>query len=148
RATGVGPHGDRDRLRAELLFLAPGAGHRADDGPLRRRRAARGRASARSRRRARDVGGGRVKSFLATAPILIPLATGLACALTTAPRARRALAYVGGVALLAATTALVVVVGRDGALRLSIGSWDAPFGIELFVDALAAPMTLITAVVT
>jgi multicomponent Na+:H+ antiporter subunit D len=85
--------------------------------------------------------------LLLVAPILIPLATGLACALVERARVRRVVAHVGMGTLLAATIALVHLVATQGTQRLSLGGWDAPFGIELFADPMSAAMTLITAVV-
>jgi multicomponent Na+:H+ antiporter subunit D len=86
--------------------------------------------------------------LLLAAPILLPLATGLVCALAPGgERLRRGLAFTGALALLAATVMLVARVASEGTQRLSVGGWDAPFGIELFADAMSASMTLITAIV-
>ena len=88
-----------------------------------------------------------MKSLLLASPILLPLATSLACALASSGRARRWLGFAGAAALLLATVALVWLVGQEGAQRVALGGWDAPYGIELVLDAVSAPMTLITAVV-
>jgi len=85
-------------------------------------------------------------SALIVACMLIPLATALAAALLgTRPAAQRGLSFVGVGLFFATAVALLVTVLRHDVIRVTMGGWPAPFGIELVADPLAAGMVLITA---
>jgi multicomponent Na+:H+ antiporter subunit D len=88
-----------------------------------------------------------VTGWLLTLPIGLPLATAL---FTLALRARLRVARVVSVAatavLLVVSVALVRRVWESGPIAVQLGSWEAPFGITLVADLLAAVMVLVTAV--
>ena len=85
---------------------------------------------------------------LAIAPIVIP-ALAAPLALLVMRRRRRlgiAISFVSCFAMLAAALALLVQAG-DGAIRTyELGGWEAPFGILLVSDRLAAIMLVLAAV--
>lgn len=78
-------------------------------------------------------------SWLVTAPLLIPLAAALLAYFTPRPW----IGVAGASALLAAGTALLATVVRDGVLVAQIGGWPAPFGISLVADHLSAFMVVL-----
>ena len=86
-------------------------------------------------------------SLLLTAPFLLPLATALLTVLVPSGGARKGVAFGGALASLLVAACLVAEVASEGVLRVAIGGWEAPFGIELVADALSAAMVLITALV-
>jgi multicomponent Na+:H+ antiporter subunit D len=79
-------------------------------------------------------------------PLLIPLLTALATALAMArPRLQRIIGLVGNLALLLAALGLLQAVMAEGRLRLVLGGWPTPFGIELVADPLSASLVLVAA---
>jgi multicomponent Na+:H+ antiporter subunit D len=83
---------------------------------------------------------------LLTTPVLVPLLTALLAALFGDQRAvQRVLSLLGAFALLVCTIVLLTHVRAEGTLRVAMGNWPAPFGIELVADPLGATMALITA---
>jgi multicomponent Na+:H+ antiporter subunit D len=86
-------------------------------------------------------------SALLVACVLVPLATALGTALLgRRPTAQRGLSLTGVALFFAASVALLVRVAGEGPIRVTMGGWPAPFGIELVADPLAAGMVLVTAV--
>jgi multicomponent Na+:H+ antiporter subunit D len=80
-------------------------------------------------------------------PIVIPLTTAAVSLLVWRSRlAQRWLGMVGSVSLLAAATALLATVARDGIQSTQIGAWAAPFGITLVADLFGAVMVLLAAI--
>jgi multicomponent Na+:H+ antiporter subunit D len=76
---------------------------------------------------------------------LIPFAAALLCVVLGERRRRAAAGVAGGAMLLAAAmavTALVAVL-RDGTIRMHMGGWAPPLGIEWVLDPLAALMALL-----
>ena len=81
-------------------------------------------------------------------PMIATLASGVVVlAIGRWPRLQRWGSVVGALAYAAAVAALAWTVVDGGALTYQVGGWDAPFGITLVADALAAFMLAITAVV-
>ena len=81
-------------------------------------------------------------------PMIATLASGIVVlAIGRWPRIQRWGSVVGALAYAAAVAALAWTVVDGGALTYQVGGWDAPFGITLVADALAAFMLAITAVV-
>ena len=81
-------------------------------------------------------------------PMIATLASGtVVLAIGRWPRIQRWGSVVGALAYAAAVAALAWTVVDGGALTYQVGGWDAPFGITLVADALAAFMLAITAVV-
>lgn len=87
-------------------------------------------------------------SALAPLAVLLPL-LGAAVALTQAKHPRfQMLIAVGALgAVLVLGIILMVGVDADGAIAVEIGGWDAPFGIVLVVDRLAALLLVVSAAV-
>jgi multicomponent Na+:H+ antiporter subunit D len=84
--------------------------------------------------------------MLVLAPLLVSLATALACVLVAArPRLQSALSLAGALALLACAFALLVQVMEDGTIRLALGNWPPPFGIEFAADRLGTAMVVVAA---
>ena len=85
---------------------------------------------------------------LVIAPLLIPLIAGMILILMrgmATPR-HRALSIAASVALVGAAVALLLLVS-DGQVEVyRLGNWQAPFGIVLVADRLAAVMVLITSI--
>ncbi|HEU4849137.1 MAG TPA: Na+/H+ antiporter subunit D [Terrimesophilobacter sp.] len=80
--------------------------------------------------------------------VLLPL-LGAAVALTQAkhPRVQTLIAVGVLVAVLAIGVILLFAVDADGAIAVAIGGWDAPIGIVLVVDRLAALLLVVSAAV-
>ena len=86
-------------------------------------------------------------STLVVLPILLPLATAIACLATRRRRGlQRGLSVVGAAGLLASGVALLARVSSQGIQVMNGGGWPAPFGITLVADLLAAIMVLLTGV--
>lgn len=85
-------------------------------------------------------------AILVATPILVPLATALLLAAMPSSRQQRAVSVLGGVTLLMTSALLFRSVREGGTIRLALGSWPAPFGIELVADPLSATLGLVTAV--
>jgi multicomponent Na+:H+ antiporter subunit D len=89
-----------------------------------------------------------MSGWLLALPILLPLtAVLLTAVLRERVLATRALSVLGTGATLLAAIALVALVWTDGPLASQLSSWEAPFGITLVADLLAAVMVLIAAVI-
>jgi multicomponent Na+:H+ antiporter subunit D len=85
--------------------------------------------------------------MLTALPIIIPLLTACACLLFGhRAQLQRALAVLGACGLLGAAITLFVWVWMNGVQVLYVGGWQAPYGITLVADSLAALMVLVTAV--
>ncbi|MBK1703065.1 complex I subunit 5 family protein [Halochromatium glycolicum] len=77
--------------------------------------------------------------------VFTPLLAALACFL--APRAANWIGLLAaGLTTLAAAT-MVPTLMTDGPLRIAVGGWGAPLGIDLYADGLSAVLLLMTAVV-
>jgi multicomponent Na+:H+ antiporter subunit D len=88
-----------------------------------------------------------MQAALVVTPVLVPLATALVLVLFSGrPAAQRAAGLVGAFALLACTITLLGEVRAHGTLRVEMGSWPAPFGIEFLADPLGVAMAVVTAV--
>lgn len=86
-------------------------------------------------------------SALVVLPVLVPLATAIAClALRPWPAAQRAASVTGALAHLAVAVALLARVDGTGIQVMQMGAWPAPFGISLVADLLAAIMVLLTGI--
>jgi multicomponent K+:H+ antiporter subunit D len=85
---------------------------------------------------------------LAILPVVLPLATGGALLLVNERRLalKSAISIAAAAALVAVAIALVMLVDGSGALVYRLGNWDAPFGIVLAADRLAALMVLLASV--
>jgi multicomponent Na+:H+ antiporter subunit D len=87
-----------------------------------------------------------MSAWLAATPLLVPLATALAClALSGKPRAQRAASVLGATALLAAAVAAWASLRLGTPLVARFGGWSAPFAIEFRLDGLAVLMICMTA---
>lgn len=83
--------------------------------------------------------------MLVLLPVLAALATSLACVLAAGrPRLQCFVSWAGLLALLVCAVALLLKV-EDGTLRIALGNWPAPFGIEFAADRLSASMVLVAA---
>ncbi|MEX1173410.1 MAG: Na+/H+ antiporter subunit D [Chloroflexota bacterium] len=87
-------------------------------------------------------------TILLILPIVIPLgAAALALLSWRSPVRQRVIVLIGTAALLAAGIALLVEVERVGVMALTVGGWQAPFGVTLAADLLSAIMIVITGVI-
>jgi len=88
-------------------------------------------------------------SHLPILPVLLPLLAGIVLlALRNAPSGlQRGLALAATLALIPLAGALLAAAGSDGPLVYRLGDWEAPFGIVLVADRLAAWMLMVTALV-
>ena len=83
---------------------------------------------------------------LVVAPLLVPLATALLCALAySAPRLQRIVSLGGALALLVCAGALLRQVVLRGTATLTTGNWPPPFGIQFTADRLGVALVLIAA---
>jgi multicomponent K+:H+ antiporter subunit D len=82
-------------------------------------------------------------------PVLLPLVAGIVLlALRNAPQAiQRGISLAATVALVPLVLALLAGAGDGAQYVYKLGNWDAPFGIVLVVDRLAAWMLMATALV-
>jgi len=84
---------------------------------------------------------------LVVLPVLVPLATAIAClALRPWRGAQRATSVAGALAHLAVGVALLARVDATGIEVMQMGGWAAPFGISLVADLLAAILVLLTGI--
>ena len=84
---------------------------------------------------------------LVVLPVLVPLATAIAClALRPFRAAQRAVSVAGAASLLAVAAALLHRVDTAGIQVMQAGAWPAPYGISLVADLLAAIMVLLTGI--
>ncbi len=81
----------------------------------------------------------------AAALVFVPLLAALACFLV--PRAAGWLGLSAAVLVLLATLGLVQSLLSEGPLRVMVGGWGAPLGIDLWADGLSAALLLMTALV-
>ncbi|MBK5930278.1 oxidoreductase [Halochromatium salexigens] len=81
----------------------------------------------------------------AAALVFVPLLAALACFLV--PRAANWLGLLAATLILFATLGLVRGLLGDGPLRVAVGAWAAPLGIDLVADGLSAVLLLMTALV-
>lgn len=81
--------------------------------------------------------------MLVLLPLLTALATSLACVLAAGrPRLQCFVSWAGLSALLVCAVALLFAVD-DSTLRVALGNWPPPFGIEFAADRLSASMVLV-----
>ncbi|MGW0018960.1 Na+/H+ antiporter subunit D [Rhodococcus sp. NPDC003382] len=81
-------------------------------------------------------------------PVLIPLlAAAATLILGRRPRAQRYVTVTALTASLLVTGLLLYLADRDGIAVLQIGGWEAPMGISLVVDRLAALMLVVSGIV-
>ncbi|MDV2474446.1 Na+/H+ antiporter subunit D [Rhodococcus zopfii] len=81
-------------------------------------------------------------------PVLIPLlAAATTLILGRRPRAQRFVTVSALTGSLVVTALLLYLADRDGIAVLQIGGWEAPMGISLVVDRLAALMLVVSAIV-
>ena len=81
-------------------------------------------------------------------PILVPMATAAVLILApTRPALQRRIAFVGSIAQLVAAIWLFSRVHADGIQALQVSSWNAPFGITLVADLLAAMLVIAVGIV-
>ncbi|MBK6406971.1 MAG: Na+/H+ antiporter subunit D [Holophagales bacterium] len=84
---------------------------------------------------------------LVVLPVLVPLATAIAClALRPWRAAGRAVSVLGALVHLLAAAALLHRVDGAGIQVMQMGGWPAPYGISLVADLLAAIMVTLTGV--
>jgi multicomponent Na+:H+ antiporter subunit D len=84
--------------------------------------------------------------MLVFAPVLVPLATALLCALAgSAPRLQRGVSLGGALALLWCGLALLRQVAGCGTVIQVAGNWPPPFGIQFAADRLGVAFVLIAA---
>ncbi len=84
---------------------------------------------------------------LVVLPVLVPLATAIAClALRPWRMAVRAASVLGAAAHLAVAAALLARVDGSGIQVMQMGAWPAPFGISFVADLLAAIMVLLAGI--
>ena len=81
----------------------------------------------------------------AAALVFVPLLAALGCFLV--PRAAHALGLLSAALILLATLGLIGSLLGAGPLRLAVGGWGAPLGIDLGADGLSAVLLLMTALV-
>ncbi len=81
----------------------------------------------------------------AAALVLGPLLAALLCFL--APRWSNGLGLLSAALVLVATLGLVLGLIAEGPLRVAVGGWGAPLGIDLWADGLSAILLLMTALV-
>ena len=80
-------------------------------------------------------------------PLLIPLATAIAClALWQRRDLQRWVSLAGSVALFLAGWGLLAAVRQQGVLSVQAGAWAAPFGITLVADLFSAILVCVTGV--
>jgi multicomponent Na+:H+ antiporter subunit D len=77
-------------------------------------------------------------------PLVIPLATAIACFLAKTPAWQRRISMAGAAGLLGTTLAILGQVRSGAVLALYVGEWPAPYGIVLVADALSGIMLGVT----
>jgi multicomponent Na+:H+ antiporter subunit D len=82
---------------------------------------------------------------LVVLPVLVPLATAIAClGLRPWRAAQRATSVLGALVHFAVAAALLRQVDTAGIQVMQVGAWPAPFGISLVADLLAAILLVLT----
>jgi len=85
---------------------------------------------------------------LVALPVLVPLATAIACLLLRRSlRAQRLASLAGALGLLVTAAALLHRVSAVGIQVMQMGAWPAPFGISLVADLLAAILVAVTGLI-
>ncbi len=88
-------------------------------------------------------------SDLAATPVLVPLVTALATAVTGRHSgAQQAISFAGIALLATCSLGLVQIAAAGQPAGFAVGNWPAPFGIELAVDRTSAILVLVTALLT
>lgn len=88
-----------------------------------------------------------MEALLVTTPVLVPLATALVLTTTAdSPARQRVVGLIGAAVFLASSLLLLRAVRQGGAIHVALGSWPAPYGIELVADPLGAALVVVTAV--
>jgi multicomponent Na+:H+ antiporter subunit D len=88
-------------------------------------------------------------SALATAPVLVPLATaGLTALVAGHARAQRMLSFAGALGFLACALVLTTQVAAGALATVSFGGWPAPYGIEFQIDRMGSVLVLVTALMS
>jgi len=88
-------------------------------------------------------------SNLLVLPILVPLITAALCLILRRHAFAQAMvAVAGALALFASAVSLLLLVHDRGLVTLQIGGWQAPIGITLLADPLAAILLMLAAVMT
>lgn len=81
-------------------------------------------------------------------PILLPLITaGILILLSKKHTAQRFVSAISTVLLLSVSCYVLYVTSRNGVVTLEAGGWNAPYGIVLVSDRLAAIMVMLTALI-
>ncbi|WP_068278609.1 Na+/H+ antiporter subunit D [Aldersonia kunmingensis] len=81
-------------------------------------------------------------------PVLVPLlAAAITLVLARRPRVQRVVTISALTIVLAVSGLLLYLADRDGTTALQVGGWDAPIGITLVVDRLAALMLVVSSIV-
>lgn len=87
-------------------------------------------------------------AVLAPLPVLIPLlAAAATLILGRQPRTQRYIALTALVAVVAVSVTLLALADAHGATAVQVGGWEAPIGITIVVDRLAAIMLVVSAIV-
>ncbi len=85
-------------------------------------------------------------SVVATAPVLVPLATaGLTALVSGRARAQQAISFVGALGFLAAALLVVAQVSSGSSASVAFGDWALPYGIQFQLDGLSSVLVLVTA---
>ena len=85
-------------------------------------------------------------SIVATAPVLVPLATaGLTAMVAGRTRLQQAVSFAGALGFLAAAVALMAQVSAGVPASVSFGDWALPYGIQFQLDGLSSVLVLVTA---
>ena len=80
-------------------------------------------------------------------PLILPLATAIACLLARRYlRVQRVISVLGGSALLVASGGLLLSLWPQSIRVVQVGGWPAPFGISLVADLLSALMVVLAGV--
>jgi multicomponent Na+:H+ antiporter subunit D len=85
-------------------------------------------------------------TWAVVAVVVIPLAGGL-LAFMAGPAWRSAIAIIVSAATASAAVRTTIELWNHGPIRYGLGGWNAPLGIEMYVDGLGATMLLISATV-
>jgi multicomponent Na+:H+ antiporter subunit D len=85
-------------------------------------------------------------SIVATAPVLVPLATaGLTALAMGRARTQQAISFGGALAFLGVALALVARGAGEGASGVAFGNWAPPYGIQFQLDGMSSVLVLVTA---
>ena len=85
-------------------------------------------------------------SALATAPVLVPLATLVLTTLAAGrTRLQQTLSFAGAAAFLLCAGWLVALAAADQPASVAFGNWQAPYGIQFQLDRLSSALVFVTA---